>query len=335
MAKRFLTPLNLSPLTSDPATGAEGDAYFNSSSNKIRVYYDGAWNDLAGGAGGGNSFETISTPSGTSPVADSSTDTLTVTANNGMIVTGTSSSDTVDFSTNATPLNTASTIVSRDSSQSFDITAIDFDTTDTIASAVGRLKWDDGEGTLSLGIKGGAVDLKVGQSNITLCYNGTGSIIPKGKVVYISGAQGQRPSISLSDADTEITSSKTFGVTSESIGIGLEGYVTTFGIVDNIDTSTLTEGAIVWVSSTPGELTLTAPVAPANSVFIGYCLKVNAVSGRLFINPKNGFEIEELHNVLITNVSDRDIIQYDSSVSIWKNSTSLKDLEISSIMGAY
>jgi hypothetical protein len=45
-----------------------------------------------------NYFKTISTPAGTSPVADSSTDVLTLdSANNSVKVMGTSSSDTVDF----------------------------------------------------------------------------------------------------------------------------------------------------------------------------------------------------------------------------------------------
>ena len=47
MSKRFLSTLNLSPLTSDPSIGSEGDAYFNSSLNVIRVYYDGEWHDAA------------------------------------------------------------------------------------------------------------------------------------------------------------------------------------------------------------------------------------------------------------------------------------------------
>jgi len=47
MARRFLTSINLSPQTSDPSTGSEGDAYFNSSLNVIRVYYDGQWHDAA------------------------------------------------------------------------------------------------------------------------------------------------------------------------------------------------------------------------------------------------------------------------------------------------
>ena len=47
------------------------------------------------GSGGGNSFETINASSGTDPVADSSTDTLNLTAGSGITITGDSSTDTV------------------------------------------------------------------------------------------------------------------------------------------------------------------------------------------------------------------------------------------------
>lgn len=47
-----------------------------------------------------NSFETISTPAGTSPVADSSTDTLSLTSSDSSVtITGTAASDTVNFAT--------------------------------------------------------------------------------------------------------------------------------------------------------------------------------------------------------------------------------------------
>ena len=264
-------------------------------------------------------FSTISVPNGTAPVADLSSDTLNITESNGITVTGNSSTDTINFSTNATSLNTASTIVSRDSDQAFDITGIDFDTTDTITAAVGRLSWDNGEGTLTLGLKGGNVNLSVGQEVVALCYNGTGSTINKGSVVYISGAQGQRPSITLSDADTEVGSSKTFGVVAENISDGAEGLVCTFGIVSGIDTSAFTAGQSLWLSSTAGQLTNTTPTQPAHSVFIGYCLHVNASSGRIFVNPQNGYELQELHNVLITSLADNHILSYDNASSLWKN----------------
>lgn len=56
---------------------------------------------------GGNSFQTINAPSGTDPVADSSTDTLNLTSTSGdLTITGDSSTDTVDFDVNWTnPLN--------------------------------------------------------------------------------------------------------------------------------------------------------------------------------------------------------------------------------------
>lgn len=51
--------------------------------------------------GGGNSFETITTPAGTSPVADSATDTLTITETTPFAITGTAGTDTIDFTVDA------------------------------------------------------------------------------------------------------------------------------------------------------------------------------------------------------------------------------------------
>ena len=43
MAKKFLTGLRLLNLTSDPATGSEGELYFNTTSYQVRMYADGDW----------------------------------------------------------------------------------------------------------------------------------------------------------------------------------------------------------------------------------------------------------------------------------------------------
>ena len=113
------------------------------------------------------SFVTIDLPSGTDPVATIYNDTLTISESNGILVSG-SGSNTVDISTNATPLNTASALVSRDSERTFDITAVDFDTSASATTQVGRLAWEDGEGTLKVNLKGGNVDLDIGQENVVL-----------------------------------------------------------------------------------------------------------------------------------------------------------------------
>lgn len=50
------------------------------------------------GGGSGNSFETLDVPAGTDPVADSSTDTLTITeTTTPLVITGTAATDTIDI----------------------------------------------------------------------------------------------------------------------------------------------------------------------------------------------------------------------------------------------
>jgi hypothetical protein len=51
MAKKFLTPLGLVGLTSDPATGSEGQLYFNTTDDVVRVYANGEWTELSGAGG--------------------------------------------------------------------------------------------------------------------------------------------------------------------------------------------------------------------------------------------------------------------------------------------
>lgn len=43
MAKRFLTILRLLNLSSDPGSASNGDVYYNSSSNKTKIYQNGSW----------------------------------------------------------------------------------------------------------------------------------------------------------------------------------------------------------------------------------------------------------------------------------------------------
>lgn len=56
--------------------------------------------------GGGNSFETVAVPAGTSPVADSATDTLTITETTFLTFTGTAATDTIDVTQVTTDIGT-------------------------------------------------------------------------------------------------------------------------------------------------------------------------------------------------------------------------------------
>jgi hypothetical protein len=65
---------------------------------------------------------------------------------------------------------------------------IDFDTTATVTQpTVGRLSWNDTDGTLDVGLKGSNVTLQIGQEELYHVINQTGSTILNGRVVMFDG----------------------------------------------------------------------------------------------------------------------------------------------------
>jgi len=257
-----------------------------------------------------------------------------VAVNGGDITTTQSTFNLID--TNATTVNFAGDAISLFVGSSSGLTtinndllvsashlatvdALQLDTTPGVSASVGRFIWDDGDGTAHITLKGGNVDLAIGQEEVALCYNGSGSAMSDGQVVYIAGAQGQRPDIRLADSSTESSSTKTFGVVTEPIADGEEGFVATFGLVKGIDTEDFSEGAALWLSASAGVLTDEIPQSPDHAVFIGYVVKSHASSGQIFVNIQNGYEIEELHNVLITSASANDVLRYNAASGLWVN----------------
>lgn len=153
--------------------------------------------------------------------------------------------------------------------------------------------------------------------------NSTGSTIPKGSVVYIGGATGQLPNITLADADTEATSSKTIGLTLDAIPNNTNGTIITSGTFHNVDTSAFADGNTLWLSSTAGQMVATTPPAkPANSVFIGYVAYAHPSNGKIVVAIQNGYEIDELHNVQITSPLQGDVLSYNVGTGLWTNQPS-------------
>lgn len=200
---------------------------------------------------------------------------------------------------------------------------IQFIITGTYPPAEGLLAWNDTDGTLNLGMPGGNVALQIGQESLLRCTNKSGGNILNGQAVYIDGAQGSRPTIKLAKADTESTS-YSVGLATENINDNNSGYVTTFGLVRDVNTSAFTAGDLLWISATTaGGLTKTRPIAPNHAEKAGVCLFSNASSGIIFIDPDVGFELNELHDVLITGSTSGDVLQYNSSSGTWMNSNSV------------
>lgn len=146
--------------------------------------------------------------------------------------------------------------------------------------------------------------------------------ILKGSVIYLNGAVGNRPTIALAKANSEITSSSTFGITVEDIPSNADSYVACLGTIHVLNTSSYTEGATLWLSpEVYGGMTTTKPLAPNHSVRIGIVTRSHPTLGSVVLQIQNGYEIDELHNVQITNPSDRQRLLYNSETTTWQNKT--------------
>jgi hypothetical protein len=206
---------------------------------------------------------------------------------------------------------------------------VGFDNTPTLGTVTpGTVYWDDGNGTLSLNLKGGNVDCLIGEQEYARVYNDTASTLTKGKIVYISGAQGNRVAVKLAQADSDANSAHTIGFVAETITAGGEGWVQISGPIYKLNTFGTIAGDTVYLSpTTSGAWTTTKPVAPNHLVILGFIERVHATVGSIFIKVDNGYELDELHNVKITSVANNDILQYDSAGPYWKNVNSLSGVQ--------
>lgn len=206
----------------------------------------------------------------------------------------------------------------------------DIDPLATPAAATGRIRWNSARGVPTFGLAGGNVEMELGEG-IQLCHNGEATPLNEGEVVYLYGAHGDLPSLRRASNSSELLSSKTFGVVTETIAANGNGFVTTFGFVNGLDTSAIVAGTALWLGATPGSYTATKPVAPAHTVFVGIVTKSNAGNGAVFVNPQNGYELDELHDVLITAPAENNFFVRGAD-GLWKN-RALASLDVTTALG--
>jgi hypothetical protein len=150
--------------------------------------------------------------------------------------------------------------------------------------------------------------------------NETGSTLSKGDVVYISGANGNKALVSKAIATSDATSAQTFGVVQADISTNHNGYVVVCGDLAGLDTSLYVDGTQLYLSgSVAGTVTSTKPVAPLHMVYVGIVTRQHATQGQIEVAIQNGYEMDELHDVLIVSKTNNDVISYDNVSGLWKN----------------
>ncbi len=187
----------------------------------------------------------------------------------------------------------------------------------------GRMYYD-GLGSYFAGTDITNLSIDLAQQTVVRVKNGSGDIIPKGKLVRIIGGSGTNPLITTASWEDDNNSANTLGMTLSSTDDNEFTYVLLNGIIQDIDlnASTFSEGEILYLSSS-GDYTNIKPFAPLHAVKIGEVVRAQQNNGVAFINIQNGYEIEELHDVLITNRQNGDVISFDSANSVWKNGKTL------------
>jgi len=201
-----------------------------------------------------------------------------------------------------------------------DLDYIDFDLTAAPTTQEGRLNWNDDDKTLEVGMAGGVSTLQVGQELYIRAKNASGDTIAHGTPVYISGADGINPEVGLADATVHLIANATIAVSTEQVLNNQFGYFTTYGIVRDIDTDFVAaDGRPAFLSTTAGELSASLPTQPNSQVFVGVVLRKHATEGSMYVKIIPQPNTNELSDVLISGIADKQLLQWDGTDSRWEN----------------
>jgi len=127
------------------------------------------------------------------------------------------------------------------------------------------------DSSITVTTTGTAVDLATYSSPrlIAQVRNETGTTLAKGTVVYISGASGNKATVSKAIATSDSTSAQTFGVIQADIANNNNGYAILAGNIDGLDTSAFAAGTQLYLSSTTaGGYTRPQQYAPHHLVYV-------------------------------------------------------------------
>jgi hypothetical protein len=199
-----------------------------------------------------------------------------------------------------------------------DVDYIDANTGATSSNKVGRLRWNNTDKCWEYDASTNSTN-QIGQEAWARVRNETGSQIDNGTPVYITGATGNRPTIAKAQANSEATSLKYLGLTTDDIPHNEDGFVTVLGTVRGVNTNSYNAGDILYLSDTvAGGFRTTRPDAPNTTVVIGM-VKVKSGTGQIAVQSRTLPTVERLSNVYTSSLTTGDTLKY--SGTRWENST--------------
>ncbi len=144
----------------------------------------------------------------------------------------------------------------------------------------GKVYYDNEDKALSLKTDIVGSTQSLGQEFWTRVINKTGSTISDGSLVFIDGfdVTSGRPTVVLGKADVDSTSNVIGFVTNTMVN-NAEGFVTTMGFINDLNTTGFTAGDEIFLSdAVAGNFTSTKPL---NAIPVGFITKVDASTGQI------------------------------------------------------
>lgn len=175
-------------------------------------------------------------------------------------------------------------------------------------------------------------------------HNATGSAIPAGTPVYVTGSvTSGKPNVEPSDANNASTL-PSVGIVTNNIGSGSAGYIAISGLINGISTSIITDvspaaGDILYVSTTVGELTTTKPTGSTDLIQnVGRILSINGGNFRMTVNNLGRTndvpnQIQARSAPVVTDNSDPSASAADSGKYFYRTSGATFTLPADSYVG--
>ncbi|CAB4143694.1 hypothetical protein UFOVP450_201 [uncultured Caudovirales phage] len=213
---------------------------------------------------------------------------------------------------------------------------VDFKTSNIIGTnepawKEGRVFYDSGSGALAVYNWEQDITLNVGQEQWLRARNQTGTSITNGTVVRLLGAIGDRPTVkpaqSTDQTNTFSTGNEIIGMATHDIEHGTDGFITSFGVVNGVNTAAFTAGDLLWVSQSAGQFTNIPPPPPFDRTFVGIVTRANVSNGSIFMTPLTPIHFHDISSVSASVYQMGDLWMYRSGsvgrTNAWINTKQL------------
>ena len=192
-------------------------------------------------------------------------------------------------------------------------------TNENLPLEIGETKYDPDAKTLVTRITEDDF-LRHGQQEIIRVRNITGTTIPKGRAVYVTGGIGGSPILLVAPANNnDINQARRFiGLTTTEILNNSFGNVVTSGVIEGIDlpSEDFSVGDCAYIT-TNGEYSNTPPAKGLVTIRVGMVIRVSNNSGAILVFSRFQPFLGMLSDVDISSVAERDVITQRNG--IWVN----------------